>query len=167
MTDELDETAIEGDPGVAEVSNGDLLSSFLLAGYACIPQANSTTYDEMIGAGALGSIDDANFKRELANYYSRMAAGTRWNALLRDEQMACNAALRGTLRAREYVGSGSGLAGRTPVRSRRFPAQRDVGLVGTTRLWPAASIRPDARGSGVREQDAMRLPTRGRQPRMA
>ncbi|WP_338241507.1 hypothetical protein [Aurantiacibacter hainanensis] len=101
--DAIDEAAdvvlmsIAGDAGASAISDGRLLTALLLAGYAYIPDATSTTYDEMISTGALGSIDDADFKRRLAGYYELMEAGRQWNDLLRAEQMAYNDAIRGVL----------------------------------------------------------------------
>ena len=89
--------ALEDDPDLDRFSDGALLAALVHAGYVYIPRAATSTYDEMKSTGALGRIDNVALKRTLAEYYARAEAGRQWDALLREEQMAYRAAIRGVV----------------------------------------------------------------------
>jgi hypothetical protein len=89
--------ALEDVPQVATISDADLMRSLLHAGYAYLPQGNRATYEEMISTGALGRMRDLDLKRALGDYYRWASGGRQWDVLLRDEQFAYLASIRGLL----------------------------------------------------------------------
>jgi hypothetical protein len=89
--------ALEGAPQAAAISDADLMRFLLEAGYAYLPQGNPTTYNEMISTGALGLLQSVELKRALGEYYRAATVGRQWDVLLREEQFAYLAAIRGLL----------------------------------------------------------------------
>ena len=94
---------LEGDAGAAEISNADLIKAIPYAGYAYLPHGNPTTYNEMISTGALGLMESVELKRSFGEYYARLSAGRQWDDLLRDEQFAYRAAIRGLLTREQFA----------------------------------------------------------------
>ena len=94
---------LEGGDNGAPVSDAELVRSVTFAGYAYLPQTNATTYNEMISTGALGLLRSAELKRALGEYYARQSAGRQWDSLLREEQFAYLAAIRGLLTRKQFV----------------------------------------------------------------
>jgi Family of unknown function (DUF6090) len=90
-------SVLEDAPQAASISDADLMRFLLLAGYAYLPQSNVTTYNEMISTGALGLLKSVELKRALGAYYRSAAVGRQWDVLLREEQFAYLAAIRGLL----------------------------------------------------------------------
>ena len=88
---------LEGAPQAAAISDADLMRFLLEAGYAYLPQGNPTTYNEMISTGALGLLQSVEIKRALGEYYRAATVGRQWDVLLREEQFAYLAAIRGLL----------------------------------------------------------------------
>lgn len=116
--------AIEDRPSVEKVSDGELLAALEHAGYLYIPQTVTTTYDEMKSTGALGRIDDVDLKRTLAEYYGRAASGRQWDTLLRNEQIAYRAAIRGAV-PRAHSAWARGNYSRPPTQREPLPANFD------------------------------------------
>jgi len=87
----------------ATISDADLMRLLLEAGYAFLPLGNPTTYDEMISTGALGRMHDVELKRALGEYYLRASRGRQWDVLLREEQYAYLAAIRGLLTREQFA----------------------------------------------------------------
>lgn len=94
---------LEGADGAEKVSDGELMQIVVSAGYAYLPQGNSTTYNEMISTGALGLLESVELKRAFGEYYARLAAGRQWDGLLREEQYAYRAAIRGLLTREQFA----------------------------------------------------------------
>ena len=88
---------LEAAPQAAAISDADLMRFLLEAGYAYLPQGNPTTYNEMISTGALGLLQSVELKRALGEYYRAATVGRQWDVLLREEQFAYLAAIRGLL----------------------------------------------------------------------
>lgn len=88
---------LEDDSEAEPVGDAELLVATEFAGYAALPIGNRTTYDEMISTGRLGLLRDPELKRALGDYYSRMTGGRQWDDLVRQEQYAYRAAIRGLL----------------------------------------------------------------------
>jgi hypothetical protein len=93
---------LEGAPQAAAVSDADLMRFLLEAGYAYLPQGNPTTYNEMISTGGLGLMQSIQLKRALGEYYRWLAVGRQWDVLLREEQYAYLAAIRGLLTREQF-----------------------------------------------------------------
>ncbi|MGD8579587.1 MAG: hypothetical protein PVI46_09670 [Lysobacterales bacterium] len=93
----------EGDARASAISDADLIAAVPMAGYAFLPYGNRATYDEMISTGGLGLLDNAELKRALAEYYFWQAAGRQWDDLVRDEQYAYRAAIRGILTRKQFA----------------------------------------------------------------
>lgn len=94
---------LEDGPGAEAISDARLVVSVLLAGYAYLPSANNGTYQEMISTGALSLVRDAELKRALATYYSRADSSRQWDRLVREEQSAYRAAIRGLLTRDQFA----------------------------------------------------------------
>lgn len=94
---------LEGGPEAAAISDADLIRFLPAAGYAYLPYGNSTTYNEMISTGALALLQSVELKRALGEYYARLAAGRQWDDLLREEQYAYRAAIRGLLDREQFA----------------------------------------------------------------
>lgn len=109
---------LEGGLGAPAISDADLMRFLPAAGYAYLPHGNPTTYNEMISTGALGLLQSVELKRALGEYYARLAAGRQWDGLLREEQYAYRAAMRGLLSREQFAwaraNSGSSPADITP-----------------------------------------------------
>jgi hypothetical protein len=88
-------TLLESDSDAVSVSDAELLVATEFAGYATLPIGNRTTYDEMISTGGLGLLRSPELKRALGEYYSRVTGGRQWDDLVRQEQYAYRAAIRG------------------------------------------------------------------------
>ncbi len=135
-TNRIDATAdavlavLEGAPQGATISDVDLMRFLLEAGYAYLPQGNPTTYNEMISTGALGLLGSVELKRALGGYYRSAAVGRQWDAILREEQYAYLAAIRGLLTreqfrwARANVGDRPGLTSPPPAFDRAVFLER-------------------------------------------
>ncbi|MBI1393570.1 MAG: hypothetical protein GC152_12580 [Alphaproteobacteria bacterium] len=95
--------ALDGAPSAAGISDAELIRAVPFAGYAYLPQGNPTTYNEMISTGALGLMRSVELKRAFGEYYARLSAGRQWDALLRDEQFAYRAAIRGLLTREQFA----------------------------------------------------------------
>ncbi len=93
---------LEGAPQGDAVSDADLMRFLLEAGYAYLPQVNPTTYNEMISTGALGLMRGVELKRALGEYYRSAVVGRQWDVLLREEQYAYLAAIRGLLTREQF-----------------------------------------------------------------
>ncbi len=93
---------LEGTPQAAAISDADLMRHLLEAGYAYLPQGNPTTYNEMISTGALGLMQSVELKRALGEYYRSASMGRQWDVLLREEQYAYLAAIRGLLTRKQF-----------------------------------------------------------------
>ncbi len=104
---------LEGGASAAQISDAELMRSLPFAGYAYLPQGNPTTYNEMISTGALGLLDSVELKRAFGEYYGRLSAGRQWDGLMREEQFAYRAAIRGLL-TREQFAWARANAGRSP-----------------------------------------------------
>ena len=104
---------LEGGVTAAQVSDAELMRSLPLAGYAYLPQGNATTYNEMISTGALGLLDSVDLKRAFGEYYGRLSAGRQWDDLMREEQFAYRAAIRGLLTRQQFAWARAN-AGRSP-----------------------------------------------------
>ena len=94
---------LEGGAGSEEVTDPELMRLVPFAGYAYLPQGNPTTYNEMISTGALGLLQSVELKRAFGQYYSRLATGRQWDSLLREEQFAYRAAIRGLLTREQFA----------------------------------------------------------------
>jgi hypothetical protein len=94
---------LEDAPAAADVSDADLMRYLLEAGYAYLPQGDPTTYNEMISTGALGRMQDVGLKRALGDYYRRASTGRQWDVLLREEQFAYLASIRGLLSREQFA----------------------------------------------------------------
>jgi hypothetical protein len=93
---------LEDAPQATAVSDAELMRFLLRAGYAYLPQGNPTTYEEMISTGGLALLRSVELKRALGEYYRSMAAGRQWDVLLREEQYAYLAAIRGLLTREQF-----------------------------------------------------------------
>ncbi|WP_428408918.1 DUF6090 family protein [Hyphococcus sp.] len=94
---------LQGDPEGSNVDDAELMRILPYAGYAYLPQGNATTYNEMISTGALGLMESVELKRAFGEYYARLSAGRQWDALLREEQFAYRAAIRGLLTREQFA----------------------------------------------------------------
>jgi len=94
---------LEGAPQAVAISDADLMRFLLEAGYAYLPQGNPTTYNEMISTGALGLLQSVELKRALGEYYRSASVGRQWDVLLREEQFAYLAAIRGLLTREQFT----------------------------------------------------------------
>lgn len=109
FSDGIDESAerliavAEGRPGADDITDTDLVAAVPEAGYAYLPYGTSGTYEEMISTGALGHLRDLELKRDLANYYSWLMAARQWDDLVREEQYAYRAAIRGILSREQFA----------------------------------------------------------------
>ena len=95
--------ALQDDAGAADIGDAELMRSVLWAGYAYLPQGNTTTYNEMISTGALGNLKNTELKRAFGEYYGRLSAGRQWDGLMREEQSAYRASIRGLLTREQIV----------------------------------------------------------------
>jgi hypothetical protein len=86
---------LEGDSESESVGDAELLVAIEFAGYAHLPIGNRTSYDEMISTGGLALLRNPELKRALGEYYSRTTGGRQWDDLVRQEQYAYRAAIRG------------------------------------------------------------------------
>lgn len=86
-----------------EIGDHDLIRAVPAAGYAYLPRATRTTYDELISTGTLSLIRDVRLKRALSGYYARMESARQWDDLVRVEQTAYRAAVRGLLSREQLV----------------------------------------------------------------
>jgi len=86
---------LEGDSESESVSDAELLIAIELAGYARLPIGNLTTYNELISTGGLGLLRNPEIKRAIGEYYSWVVGGRQWDDLVRQEQYAYRAAIRG------------------------------------------------------------------------
>jgi hypothetical protein len=127
---------LEGAPQGATVSDDDLMRFLLEAGYAYLPQSNPTTYNEMISTGALGLLASVELKRALGEYYRSAAAGRQWDVILREEQYAYLAAIRGLL-TREQFRWARANVGDHPTRTSPPPAFDRDGFLERARSRPA------------------------------
>ena len=93
---------VQMDPASA-VGDGDLIRAVPAAGYAYLPRATRTTYDELISTGNLRLIRDVDLKRALGSYYARMESARQWDDLVRVEQTAYRAAVRGLLSREQLI----------------------------------------------------------------
>ena len=93
---------LDGAPQGAKISDADVMRFLLEAGYAYLPQGNPTTYNEMISTGALGLLGSVELKRALGEYYRSAVAGRQWDVILREEQYAYLAAIRGLLTREQF-----------------------------------------------------------------
>ncbi len=109
FADQIDDMAedflavIEGTPEGADVSDADLMALVPAAGYAYLPYSKSTTYNEMVSTGGLSLIRDVELKRALGEYYDRFVTGRQWDDLIREEQYAYRAAIRGVLTRQQFA----------------------------------------------------------------
>ncbi|WP_425411067.1 DUF6090 family protein [Hyphococcus sp.] len=106
MIDEAAEdllAVLEGAVGAEKISDGELMRIVPSAGYAYLPQGNPTTYNEMISTGALGLLERVELKRAFGEYYGRLSAGRQWDSLMREEQFAYRAAIRGLLTREQFA----------------------------------------------------------------
>ncbi|HUH00039.1 MAG TPA: hypothetical protein VMQ83_12825 [Gammaproteobacteria bacterium] len=94
---------LEGSPEAAAISDADLMRFLPAAGYAYLPHGNPTTYNEMISTGTLGLLKSVELKRALGEYYARLASRRQWDDLLREEQYAYRAAIRGLLDREQFA----------------------------------------------------------------
>ncbi|TGY89888.1 hypothetical protein E5163_01745 [Marinicauda algicola] len=94
---------LEGDGRSDGTDDAALVASLPYAGYAYLPLANDATYREMISTGALSLVEDIELKRALATYYASAEAGRQWDELLREEQYAYRAAIRGLLTREQFA----------------------------------------------------------------
>ncbi|MAW78600.1 MAG: hypothetical protein CMI63_00030 [Parvularcula sp.] len=94
---------LEDDPAAAAISDAELIKAVPYAGYAYLPNGNPTTYNEMISTGALGLMESVELKRSFGEYYARLSAGRQWDSLLREEQFAYRAAIRGLLTREQFA----------------------------------------------------------------
>jgi hypothetical protein len=88
---------LEGDSDAESVSDAELLFAVETAGYALLPFSNRTTCDEMISTGGLGLLRNLALKRMLGEYYAWRTSVRQWDGLVRQEQYAYRAAIRGLL----------------------------------------------------------------------
>jgi hypothetical protein len=93
----------EGRAGADEITDTELVAAVPEAGYAYLPYGTSATYEEMISTGALGHLRDLELKRELAHYYAWLSASRQWDDLVREEQYAYRAAIRGILSREQFA----------------------------------------------------------------
>lgn len=93
---------IETDSG-ADIGDAELIRTVPAAGYAYLPRATRTTYDELISTGNLRLIRDVRLKRALSSHYERMESARQWDDLVRVEQAAYRAAVRGLLNREQLV----------------------------------------------------------------
>jgi hypothetical protein len=154
---------LEGAPQAAAISDADLMRLLLEAGYAYLPQGNPTTYNEMISTGALGLMQSVELKRTLGEYYRSASMGRQWDVLLREEQYAYLAAIRGLLTrqqstwARANVGVRSEFTSPPPAFDRAeflARARRRPEIVDSLRSMGAVQerLRNDSRDMAERAQ---------------
>lgn len=93
----------EGRPGADDISDADLVAAVPEAGYAYLPYGTAATYEEMISTGTLGHLHDLELKRDMASYYSWLETGRQWDDLVREEQYAYRAAIRGILSREQFA----------------------------------------------------------------
>jgi hypothetical protein len=108
---------LEGAPQAAAISDTDLMRLLLEAGYAYLPQGNPTTYNEMISTGALGLMQNVELKRALGEYYRSASMGRQWDVLLREEQYAYLAAIRGLLTREQFTWARANVGARSKFTS--------------------------------------------------
>lgn len=95
--------ALQDGGDAADIGDAELARSVLWAGYAYLPQGNTTTYNEMISTGALGHLKNPGLKRAFGEYYGRLSSGRQWDGLMREEQIAYRAAIRGLLTREQFA----------------------------------------------------------------
>ena len=93
----------EGRPGADDITDADLVAAVPEAGYAYLPYGTSATYEEMISTGALGHLRDLELKREMGRYYAWLSTARQWDDLVREEQYAYRAAIRGILSREQFA----------------------------------------------------------------
>lgn len=159
---------LESAPLAAAISDADLMRFLLEAGYAYLPQANPTTYNDMISTGALGLLQSVELKRALGEYYRSAMVGRQWDVLLREEQFAYLAAIRGLLTreqatwARANVGPRPEPTSPTPAIDRAAFLERARSrpeIVDSLRSMGAVQerLRDDSRDMAERADDLARL----------
>jgi hypothetical protein len=129
-------SVLEGTPQAATTSDADLMRFLLLAGYAYLPQSNLTTYNEMISTGALGLLQSVELKRALGDYYRTASVGRQWDVLLREEQFAYLAAIRGLLTREQSTWARANIA-EQPEFTSPPPAFDRAGFLERARSRPA------------------------------
>jgi hypothetical protein len=110
-------SVLGGAPQAAAISDADLMRLLLEAGYAYLPQGNPTTYNEMISTGGLGLMQSVELKRALGEYYRSASMGRQWDALLREEQYAYLAAIRGLLTRDQFTWARANVGARSEFKS--------------------------------------------------
>jgi hypothetical protein len=100
----------------AGTGDSDLIRAVLAAGYAFLPRATRGTYDELISTGHLRLIRDEGLKRDLSRYYERMESARQWDELVRVEQSAYRAAVRGLLSRQQLIWARQATSTRSPRR---------------------------------------------------
>jgi hypothetical protein len=119
---------------VAGTGDQHLIRAVLLAGYAYFPRATRGTYDELISTGHLRLIRDEALKRDLSRYYERMESARQWDDLVRVEQSAYRAAVRGLLNRQQLIWARQAAGGGLDPLSAP-PLDRD-GLIAGARARP-------------------------------
>lgn len=118
----------------AGTADPDLIRAVLVASYAYLPRATRGTYDELISTGHLRLIRDEGLKREMSRYYERMESARQWDDLVRVEQSAYRAAVRGLLNRQQLIWARQAAGGGLDPASAP-PLDRD-GLIAGARARP-------------------------------